>query len=647
MKIKKLLIKNFGIYAGEQEIDFSSTGEGKPIVLLGGYNGRGKTTILEAILLCLYGKRSYALSETKIAYNKYLSKYINRNDATLEASIEVVMSAEIDSTEVELSVLRKWNERNKNIKEEHRVFLNGKLDEILTDDWDNQMDFIMPVGMSRFFLFDGEKVSELVDDFSEEKLKQAIKTLLGIDVIEQLDEDLKTIIGKNKIAKDIESNDNEVKMLQEQKSTLQAELNLAQRTMSTFRLEIEQKTKRLEECEMLFSSSGGAVFGKQETTMQKRAYIDKELKVVQSEIYEKLAGAAPLLLVLPLLERASDTAKVERKCEILNHEINGVEQLFKGLEIPRAFQKRFENMKANRQQLLRTINKNALSLSPAGTDQLVRLCGSFPTDELESLEKLITRKNELQEQLQNSDEYLSVEVDQKKLNKLVEEMKTLNRDITKCQLQLEQLEQEVAAKTQSFASVNFSLDRLTAQLLMQYESNDNSVRLVKYAFMAKGVLGQYSQRIQQIKTDALSAKVTEKFRAIIGKRKLIQRIVFNSSDLSMELYDDSGKPFNRKQLSAGEQQLLSTAIVWGIVECTRQEFPMIIDTPLARLDYTHREQFVDNYIPNAGKQVIIFSTDAEIVNGLEERIDRFVAKKYLLHYDEATKSTFVEEGYFA
>lgn len=646
MKIKKLLLKNFGIYAGQQEIDFSSSTDDKPIVLLGGYNGRGKTTILEAILLCLYGKRSYALSETKTAYKRYLSKYINRNDYTSETSIEVVMSAEIDSTIVELSVLRQWKEYDKNIKEELLVSLNGKYDEILTDDWDNQMDYLMPIGMSRFFLFDGEKVSELVDDFSEEKLKEAIKILLGINVIEQLGEDLKTIISKNKIAKEIETNDAEVKRLQEQKASLQAELTLAQHKMTALRSENEQKLRRLEECETMFSSSGGAMFGKQETTIQKRASIEKRLRAVQSELYEKLSGAAPLLLVRGLLEHASETAKVERDCEILNHEIKGVEQLLDGIDVPELVLSRFEKMKANRQTLLQTISKNTLSLSPAGTDQLMRLCGFFPSDELEGIESLIDKKNELQEQLQNSDDYLSMEIDQKKLNRLVEEMKILNREITKNQVQIEQLELDIASKTQTLTNLNFALDRLTSQLLMQYESNDNSVRLVKYSLMAKAVLEQYSQRIQQMKIDALALKVTEKFHAIIGKRKLISKIVFNPKDLSMELYDDIGNPFNRKQLSAGEQQLLSTAIVWGIVECTGQEFPMIIDTPLARLDSTHREQFIDNYIPNAGKQVIIFSTDAEITNGLEERINRFVAKKYLLHYDEATKSTIVKEGYF-
>jgi len=225
-------------------------------------------------------------------------------------------------------------------------------------------------------------------------------------------------------------------------------------------------------------------------------------------------------------------------------------------------------------------------------------------------------------------------------------MKVLNRDITKNQLQIEQLEFDIATKTQNLTNINFALNKLTTQLLAQYKSNDNSVRLVKYSLMAKVVLEQYSRKIQQVKAAALSSKVTEKFHAIIGKKNMIGKIVFNPIDLSMELYDDKGKHYNRKQLSAGEQQLLSTAIVWGIVECTGQEFPMIIDTPLARLDSTHREQFVDNYIPNAGKQVIIFSTDAEITNGLEERIEKFVAMKYLLHYNEPTKSTVVREGYF-
>ncbi|MCL2249228.1 MAG: DNA sulfur modification protein DndD [Oscillospiraceae bacterium] len=646
MKIKKLLLMNFGVYAGFHEIDFTPITDNKPIVLLGGYNGFGKTTVLEAILLCLYGKRSHALSKNKLAYNKYLSKYINRNDSTLETSIGVIFSAEIDSTIVELSVLRCWQECSTGIREELSVSINGNFDRIFTDDWDNQMENLMPIGISRFFLFDGEKVAELVADSTEEKLTQAIKVLLGVNVVEQLEEDLTLIINKNKITKEIEANDAEVKHLQGQKDSLQAELNIIQHKTALLRNENEKKEKRLQTCETRFLSSGGAIFGKQETTLQKRINVEKELRVVQSDLHEKLSGAAPLLMVMDLLNCANDTAMLERDCEILNHEIEGVEHVIEGIDVPELLLHRFERMKESRQTLLNEITDNTLSISPAGRERLMQLCSSLSMNEFRNIESVIARKNELHEQLQESDNYLSVEIDEKKLKKLITEMKSLNRDMAKNQIQIELYEKDIASKEQALNNTILSLDRLTTDRLAQYAINDSSARLAKYSLMAKCILEQYSQKLQQMKTEKLSKKVTEKFHAIVGKRKLIGNILFNPNTLSMELYDDSGKPFSRNQLSAGEQQLLSTAIVWGIVEYTDLEFPMIIDTPLARLDSMHRELFAENYVPNAGKQVIIFSTDAEIVNGLEERLDRFIAAKYLLHYDETTKSTSIKEGYF-
>ena len=77
MVIKKLHMHNFGVYAGDNEFVFNSH---KPVVLIGGMNGRGKTTFLEAVLLALYGSNSFAYTESgRKSYSQYLRSFINRN----------------------------------------------------------------------------------------------------------------------------------------------------------------------------------------------------------------------------------------------------------------------------------------------------------------------------------------------------------------------------------------------------------------------------------------------------------------------------------------------------------------------------------------------------------------------------------------
>ena len=52
MVIKRLTLYNFGVYASYNTFIFDND---KTVTLIGGRNGRGKTTFLEAILLALYG----------------------------------------------------------------------------------------------------------------------------------------------------------------------------------------------------------------------------------------------------------------------------------------------------------------------------------------------------------------------------------------------------------------------------------------------------------------------------------------------------------------------------------------------------------------------------------------------------------------
>lgn len=109
--------------------------------------------------------------------------------------------------------------------------------------------------------------------------------------------------------------------------------------------------------------------------------------------------------------------------------------------------------------------------------------------------------------------------------------------------------------------------------------------------------------------------------------------------------DNKPLPFDR--LSAGERQLLATSLLWGIARASGRPVPMVIDTPLGRLDSDHRTNLVERYFPNASHQVLLLSTDEEIVSGYLEALKPYVSRTFLLDHDEGTGATRINEGYFA
>lgn len=106
MIITRLTLYNFGIYKGTNQFEFENR---KPVILIGGMNGRGKTTFLEAVLLALYGSSSYAYTGSGYrTYGQYLNSYVNKSDHTLFTYVELSfkMSAHLEE---QYTVHREWS----------------------------------------------------------------------------------------------------------------------------------------------------------------------------------------------------------------------------------------------------------------------------------------------------------------------------------------------------------------------------------------------------------------------------------------------------------------------------------------------------------------------------------------------------------
>ena len=126
MIFEKLALYNFGLYRGEQVLDFRpspNNDKNAPIILFGGINGGGKTTLLDAVKLALYGSRGSYSKRSNVAYNEFLRDCVNRSvPLSTGASVTLAFRITLDGEEHSYEVRRAWYQRGSTLRE--RVFVS-------------------------------------------------------------------------------------------------------------------------------------------------------------------------------------------------------------------------------------------------------------------------------------------------------------------------------------------------------------------------------------------------------------------------------------------------------------------------------------------------------------------------------------------
>ena len=150
MIIKRIELHNFGVYASTNE--FRMSGE-RPIVLIGGMNGHGKTTFLEAVLIALYGSNSSSFAEsTYKTYGQYLKSFVNVSDNSYFTYIDLEFILDKHDSKV-YKIHREWSGAKQRVSEVIAVYENGEYSEFLTNNWAMFIENILPSGLSSFFFF--------------------------------------------------------------------------------------------------------------------------------------------------------------------------------------------------------------------------------------------------------------------------------------------------------------------------------------------------------------------------------------------------------------------------------------------------------------------------------------------------------------
>lgn len=639
MIIRRIVLHNFGIYAGTNEFVFD--GE-KNVVLIGGMNGRGKTTILEAVLLALYGRNSFAYTESNFqSYSRYLDSYVNKTDGTLMSYIQ--LQFELDGSDY--TVKRSWEGNKRRIIDGIEVRQEGKINGFLTDNWVMFMENLLPSGLSNFFFFDGEKIAELAADSTDERLKDSIKSLLGIEVLESLERNIGKLLRKggkenNKVFKEELSFE-----LKRAKEDAEQELRELDQKIQTLEAELATADKKIEQARIEYTSKGGDIFEKREEYFKKRSELSAKQSQQKEQLLDTAASELPLVLVRGLLDDVKVSVEKERESKENSMAMKKIQEFYSSYKKDNPSVELAGFIKYMTSMTQETDSSVVYDLSDSAWLQLVQLCEGKLDKRIDDTEHLFEVRDETRQEIESTDSLLSVEIDEEKIGKIYKKIIRLEHEKSKIEVELDDCRKERPHLNNAQIKANTEFNRYVEGMLKKLETSDDYDRIVKYSHLATDVLSEYKVKLQKKKIGKLADEMTNCYKQLANKKGMIAKIEMNPVNLDLRYLNDQNDEIPKERLSAGEKQLMVVSLLWALAICSKRKLPVIIDTPLSRLDSKHRMSLIKTYFPNASDQTIVLSTDSEIYGKYYKELKKNVGNEYTLNYNDETKSTTIQNGY--
>ena len=224
----------------------------------------------------------------------------------------------------------------------------------------------------------------------------------------------------------------------------------------------------------------------------------------------------------------------------------------------------------------------------------------------------------------------------------MKELSTLNQTLGQLRKQEQDVDQSIRSLTYHLDVAERKLDKLryTQQLGKAHIQRQKRVEDVQ------SVLAAYTTQLTQAKIATLGDAIAEGFNQLSHKPDRIKRVELDSRTFAVTLYDTYNRALLKEELSAGEKQIYTTALLWALAKTSGKSLPMILDTPLGRLDSGHRQLLIERYFPYASHQVVLLSTDTEVDGSLHSLLEPYVSHTFHLAYQQVEGLTLIKEGYF-
>ncbi|WP_088892395.1 DNA sulfur modification protein DndD [Leptolyngbya ohadii] len=652
MIFQELVLENFGPYKGRQAFDLRPGESQQTIILFGGMNGGGKTTLMDAIRLALYGHRAPCSTRGNLSYSDFLKQCINRQ--AQDASIELVFRQTLnnEARPTEFRIYRTWNQQISN-RDILRIQENGEDALDLAKKWDERIEDLLPLGISRLFLFDGEQVGELADqDTLPQSVTTAIRSLLGLELPDRLAADLDVLTSRKRKALATAQDQAKLSEIEQRLEAQERERLSIKKKIAAIQPKLDKAEEKLRQAEERFLSEGGKIAAEKTQQEQQLQQARNKADAHRAALREMAGGVLPLALIQPLLQQAEVQAQQEIRQqqlevarELLKERSENLLQFVKSLDLEAKQLKQIRSFLAKQdKEISQNVGDSWLGSDAETLHQLTNtLQYALPHQQRVAAEEL-EQLEICQEEIETIERYLATAAPPEMYDKLVQQVRqaqtevvTLKADREQSHRLLEQMEQAIARTRQELMDYG--------KLAIDRKNDEHTLAAIA---KVQDTLKVFKQKLKLRKLNQLEALVTECFLYLLHKSNLVHRVQIDTETFSLSLFDYEGQPVPKHRLSAGEKQLLAISLLWGLARASGRQLPVAIDTPLGRLDSSHRNNLVDRYFPQASHQVLLLSTDTEIGKAEVKRLreNRAIAREYLLKYDRTEHQTRVKPGYF-
>ena len=664
MIFHQLTLKDFGLFCGEQTFLLTPRvryRKRRSIILIGGKNGAGKTTILEAVRLCLYGARSLGSRVGRGAYHEYLASMIHRNQVTLlqpkEASVALEFEHVHSGKKDYYHVKRQWqtHQTTKKLTTESLIIHknNEPLSDFEAEHWQDFLNELIPIGLSQLFFFDGEKIQGLAEETSSHVfLADSIKSLLGVDLVERLHSDLKIYLNRSKKNTDSDEISQAINSAENKLQEIETELRCVVERKAVFDAQVDEVGTQITHQEEQIAKEGGNYAQRREELKVQQGVLKEKIAMLENQIREECSGLLPFALVPSLCKQLRDRLVKESKIEKWNSAQNVLQWLLEALEdnaqlSPDARDsiiERMENLLSEQLQpseILEDLHQ-VHYLSTLESQQLLNWIDSCLLEIPEGFHKLNQQFEESNNQLEEVETTLGWIPSDEILQPLMQKLANLHQRLGGLQNQVEDEE----ANIQLLMYRRDEVKRRLSQLNESQRDKQAHLQRTQLVTRVQSVLETYSGQLTQAKIELLKEAVADCFNQLCRKHDLVQRIEIDPQTFAVTLYDRQNRSIPKAELSAGEKQIYAISMLWGLAKTSGRPLPMIIDTPLGRLDSDHRRHLIEDYFPYASHQVVVLSTDTELDQQNFKMLSPHVSHAYHLVYDHIEGSTNAKKRYF-